>query len=40
MIILPWHRTLACGRARMLKTVLGGATCPVLLLPQRRGEGG
>lgn len=40
MIILPWHRTLACGRARMVKTVLDGAVCPVLLLPQRRVEGG
>lgn len=37
MIILPWHRTLASGRARMVKTVLDAATCPVLLLPQRHG---
>lgn len=40
MILLPWHCSLAPGRARMIKAVLNGATCPVLLLPERMGEEG
>lgn len=36
MIILPWHRVLRSGRARMVKAVLQRARCPVLLVPQRR----
>jgi nucleotide-binding universal stress UspA family protein len=34
MIVMPWHGVLDPGRARMIKTVLHGASCPVLLLPQ------
>lgn len=34
MIILPWHRVLRSGRARMLKAVLRQSPCPVLLVPQ------
>jgi nucleotide-binding universal stress UspA family protein len=34
MIILPWHCALGPGRARMVKTVLHRASCPVLLLPE------
>ena len=36
MIILPWHRVLRSGRARMVKAVLQCAPCPVLLVPQHR----
>lgn len=35
MIVLPWHGAIGSGRARMVKMVLQGAACPVLLLPQR-----
>lgn len=35
MIVLPWHCAIGSGRARLVKTVLQGATCPVLLLPER-----
>lgn len=35
MIILPWHGALGSGRAPMIKAVLHGASCPVLLLPER-----
>jgi nucleotide-binding universal stress UspA family protein len=34
MIILPWHCEFGSGRAPMIKAVLHGAACPVLLLPQ------
>lgn len=45
MIVLPWHRATGAGRARMVKTVLQQAACPVLLLPERiagrdNGKGG
>ncbi|HJV75765.1 MAG TPA: universal stress protein [Noviherbaspirillum sp.] len=40
MIILPWHRVLRSGRARMVKAVLQRAACPVLLVPQRRERHG
>lgn len=40
MIVLPWHRAIGIGRARMVKSVLQGAACPVLLLPQRAGRRG
>jgi nucleotide-binding universal stress UspA family protein len=34
MIILPWHCEFGSGRARMIKAVLHGAACPVLMLPE------
>ena len=40
MIVLPWHRAIGSGRARMIKTILRGASCPVLLLPERAGGRG
>jgi hypothetical protein len=38
MIIMPWHGTLDSGRARMIKAVLHGASCPVLLVPERGNQ--
>lgn len=34
LIIMPWHCILHSGRARMIKAVLDGAICPVMLLPE------
>ena len=39
MIVLPWHCAFESGRARMLKAVLHGASCPVMLLPEHCGDG-
>ena len=35
MIVLPWHCAIGSGRALFVKSILEGAECPVLLLPQR-----
>ena len=34
LIVLPWLCALGSGRARMVKAVLRGTLCPVLLLPE------
>jgi nucleotide-binding universal stress UspA family protein len=34
LIVLPWHCSFGSGRARMVKAVLRGTSCPVLLLPE------
>ncbi|HJV51049.1 MAG TPA: universal stress protein [Noviherbaspirillum sp.] len=37
MIVLPWHCAIGSGRAHLIKAVLRGAHCPVLLLPEDGG---
>ncbi|HJV88543.1 MAG TPA: universal stress protein [Noviherbaspirillum sp.] len=38
MIVLPWHCAIGSGRALLVKSILEGAECPVLLLPQRGSD--